>query len=252
MKVLMLVLGSVFLVYLLFVILLYLYQRSFIYFPSAASSGNLPIESFSNQGEKIDVVVLNPGSKRAVIYFGGNAESVANSAVILGKALSGHTLYAVNYRGYASSTGVPTEKALNSDALQFYDILARRHSSIAVIGRSLGSGVATYLAAERDIEKMALITPYDSVMNVARDRFPIFPIALLLKDKFDSVAKVPQITAKTLIILAEHDQVIAAKYSQRLIAAFPEAQRTVHIIAGSGHNDLSNTAEYYALLRDFF
>jgi len=165
--------------------------------------------------------------------------------------LLGHTIYAVNYRGYATSTGQPSEKALTSDALHIYDILEGRHLSIAVIGRSLGSGVATYLAAERKVQKMVLITPFDSVLNVARDRFYFFPIALLLKDKYDSAGKVKQIAAKTLVILAERDQVIAARYSQRLIEAFAKGQVQVKVIGNSGHNDLSNKAEYYRLIESF-
>jgi len=251
MKTLIFIISSALIVYLLFALLLYFYQRNLIYFPSAVNNTDLPLESFFNQGERIDVVVLNPGRHSAIIYFGGNAESVASSAPSLAEALLGHTIYAVNYRGYATSTGQPSEKALTSDALHIYDILDRRHLSIAVIGRSLGSGVATYLAAERKVQKMVLITPFDSVLNVARDRFYFFPIALLLKDKYDSAGKVKQIAAKTLVILAERDQVIAARYSQRLIEAFAKGQVQVKVIGNSGHNDLSNKAEYYRLIESF-
>ena len=251
MKTLMLFIGSFAAVYLLLVLLLYGYQRNFIYFPSGVGNGGLPVESFFNQAQQIDVVVLNPGKERAIIYFGGNAESVAGSAVILAKAFTEHSLYAVNYRGYATSTGVPSENALNSDALHIYDRLAGRHLRITVIGRSLGSGVATYLAAQRKVEKMVLITPFDSVLNIARDKLPFFPITLLLKDTYDSVGRVKQIVAKTLVILAEQDQVIAARHSQRLIGAFAKGQVQVRIIAGSGHNDLAKSAEYYRIIKDF-
>ncbi|EPJ44052.1 MAG: hypothetical protein OFPI_40770 [Osedax symbiont Rs2] len=251
MKTLIFIISSCACVYLLLVLLLYGYQRSFIYFPSPANSGNLPVESFFNQGEQIDVLVHNVGRDSAIIYFAGNAESVAASSPILAKEFAEHTLYAVNYRGYATSSGVPSENALNSDALHIYDSLAGRHLQITVIGRSLGSGVATYLAAQRKIQKMVLITPFDSVLNIARDKFPYFPIALLLKDSYDSVSRVEQIVAKTLVILAEHDQVIAASHSQRLIKAFTKGQVQVRVIAGSGHNDLSNTVEYYRLIKDF-
>lgn len=237
--------------YLLIGIMLFVFQRNFLYFPSANSSHGLTIEAFSNQGQRIEVVVLNAGNERAILYFGGNAEAVIGSAPDLAKALPEQTLYLVNYRGYGGSSGSPTEQALYSDAQFIYDAVANRHASISVIGRSLGTGVGTLLASTRAVSKLVLITPYDSIQRIAQDRFPLYPMSLLLKDKFNSLDRVLAVESKTLVILAEHDEVIPAKYSVRLIDAFPEQQVSVEIIAGTGHNSLSSGAGYYALLQDF-
>ena len=98
---------------------------------------------------------------------------------------------------------------------------------------------------------MALITPYDSIQRIAQDRFPIFPTSILLKDKYNSVERINEIESPTLVILAENDEVIPLRYSVRLIEAFPEQQIIVKTILGAGHNNLSNTDEYYSLLRNF-
>lgn len=237
--------------YLISAAFLFVTQRSFLYFPTAKYPHSLPIEQFSNDGELIDVILLNGGEEKAIIYFAGNAESVAHSAPSFAEVFPNHSLYLVNYRGYGGSTGSPSEKAFYSDALYIYDSLAKRHSSVSVIGRSIGTGVATFLASNRTIEKMALITPYDSIQRIAQDRYPIFPINMLLKDKFDSIGRVAQITAETLIILAEQDSVIPARYSARLIAAFPEQQLSTKTILAAGHDSLTNTQEYYFLLQNF-
>ncbi|MEH6652178.1 MAG: alpha/beta hydrolase [Motiliproteus sp.] len=237
--------------YLLMGLVLFVFQRDFLYFPTAKQPHRLLIEPFSNQGERIEVVVLNPGNDDAILYFGGNAESVILGAPRLAKALTEHTLYLVNYRGYGGSSGSPTEQALYSDAQSIYDAIKNRHAEVSVVGRSLGSGIATLLASTRAVSKLVLITPFDSIQRIAQDRFPLYPMALLLKDRYNSVDRIQTIESKTLIILAEHDEVIPLKYSARLIDAFQEQQISVKIIAGTGHNSLSNGDEYYALLQHF-
>lgn len=242
---------SVISIYLLVAVLLFVFQRDFLYFPTAKYAHSFKVEQFQNEGEHIDVVVLNEGQQDAIIYFGGNGESIAHSANDLNGLFLNQTLYLVNYRGYGGSSGKPTEKGIYADAQFIYDAVVKRHKQISVIGRSLGTGVATLLASSRPISKMVLVTPYDSVQQVAQGRFPVYPTSILLRDKYDSVSRVSKIKAQTLIILAEHDLVIPFKYSDRLIKAFPEQQLKVKTIAGTGHNSLSSTEQYYQLLRSF-
>ena len=179
-----------------------------MYFPTAKAAHTFQLEQFSVDNETIDVVVLNKGKHKAILYFGGNGESVAGSAPHFIKIFPDHTVYLVNYRGYGGSTGNPTEQALYSDALFIYDKISKKHKNISVIGRSLGTGVATFLASKRAITKMILVTPYDSFQNLAQQQYPIYPISFLLKDKYNSSSRVKDINSATLIILAEHDSVI--------------------------------------------
>lgn len=199
---------------------LYLLQRNLMYFPSEKINHSLPVEHFSVENEKIKVLVINKGMAKAVIYFGGNAETVARNARSYTDLFPDYTIYLVNYRGYGGSTGSPTEAALYADAKAIYDSIQDRHQQISIIGRSLGTGVATYLASVRAVDRMILVTPYDSIEEVAYGRYPIYPILFLLTDKYDSAARVRDISAKTLIILAEHDVVIPLENSRRLDQSF--------------------------------
>lgn len=237
--------------YLLMAVLLFVFQRDFIYYPSLKYEHLLTIEPFLNENERIEVVVLNEGKENAILYFGGNGESVVHNSHGFANAFAEHTVYLVNYRGYAGSSGVATEKALYSDAHYIYDVIKDRHSTVSVLGRSLGSAIATYLAATRVIEKLVLITPFDSIQRLAQEAFPFYPIEILLKDKYDSVSRIKNIESQTLIIVAEQDKIIPLKNSVRLIEAFPIQQITVITILGKGHNDLSTTKEYYSLLQNF-
>ncbi|MEJ2323154.1 MAG: hypothetical protein P8Z31_12790 [Gammaproteobacteria bacterium] len=137
-------------VYLLYGAWLYVNQQRLLYYPDfALRRDDLPTEEFAIDGETIRVHALNTEMPRAVLYFGGNAEAVGYQAEALTRALPARALYLVNYRGYGGSTGQPREQALYKDAVFIFDALEERHDTIAVIGRSLGSGVATWLAARR-------------------------------------------------------------------------------------------------------
>ncbi len=231
--------------------LLFLTQRSFLYFPTPEVGHNFDETIFHNEGESICTIVVNRGKEKAILYFGGNGESVAFSASEFASIFPSHTVYLVNYRGYGSSSGKPEEKGLYSDAQYIFDEIKLKHHSISIIGRSLGSGVATFLASKRDVAKLVLITPFDSIQNVAQQKFWIYPMSILLKDKFDSLSRVKQIKVQALIIIAENDEVIGVKHTNNLINAFPASQITVDTIKNVGHNTLSAGERYALLLREF-
>jgi uncharacterized protein len=232
-------------------LLLYISQRSFLYFPTPVVTHNFDNVVIHNEGESINVILVNKEQNKALLYFGGNGETVAVNAPIFANIFPGYTVYLVNYRGYGGSTGSPGERGFYSDALSIFDKIKTKHSEISIMGRSLGTGVATYLAAKRDIGKLVLITPFDSIQNVAKQRFPIYPIKMLLKDKFDSLSRVKDIKAQTLVLIAENDEVIGLKHTENLVKTFPASQVTVKTILNAGHNTLSENDRYYQILKNF-
>jgi pimeloyl-ACP methyl ester carboxylesterase len=230
--------------------LLFIKQRDFLYFPVPSIKHSFDEETFNIAKESIKVTVLNKGRKKAIIYFGGNAESVDYNAYDFSRIFQQHTVYLVKYRGYGGSTGRPEEKAIYSDALHIFDKIKSKYAAVSIIGRSLGSGVATLLASKRNIDKLILITPFDSIENVAQKLYLIYPMSLLLKDKYDSVGRISSITAKTLVIAAEKDQIIDAEHTKRLVNAFPALQITYEVLENTDHNTVSNSEKYYVLLKE--
>lgn len=230
------------LIYVALCALLYFAQRSLLYFPTPAVSlpGATPV-ALTTEGATLRLWTRPTDGADALIYFGGNAEDVATSFEDFAAALPRHALYFVNYRGYGGSSGSPSEAALFADALAVYDHAQASHANIAVAGRSLGSGVAAYLATKRKVQRLVLVTPYDSIVNVARKRFPVFPVSLILTDKFDSASRVPDISAPTLAIVAERDEVIPRRNSDALIVRFPKSHITAEVIPGATHNELGPT-----------
>lgn len=237
--------------YLGFGALLFVMQRSFIYFPSAPVNHGYEEVVFENEGETSKTLLLNKGNKRAILYFGGNAESVAFNATEFEGQFPGYSVYLVNYRGYGGSSGNPSESALYSDALYIYDTLSPGYASISIIGRSLGSGIATYIASMRNVEKLILVTPFDSIQSVAQKQYPFYPMSVLLKDKYNSAQRASVIHANVLILAAEKDRVIGRAHTENLIKAFDKDRPRVVFIEGADHNDISNFPGYYRSINDF-
>jgi pimeloyl-ACP methyl ester carboxylesterase len=240
-------------IYLVACVLFYNGQRGMMYFPTPAVEGAVAEElRLPANGEDLKIWYrLRPTSK-AMLYFGGNAEDVARSIANLRTVFPDHSLYLMNYRGYGGSTGEPSEQAFYADAVALYDLVQQTHATISVIGRSLGSAVAAELAAVRPVERLALVTPFDSIENIVRQRFGYLPVSLLLKDKYELIRRVPAIDAPVFLILAENDEVVPRERSLALIEAFADGNVEAVILSGTDHNSIGNSPDYLGSLRDFF
>lgn len=233
--------------------LLYLQQRHLIYYPQVT---RLAAAQTDFALQRPDAVlrgwVVNPGQRDAVLYFGGNAESVEANREAFARWLPTRTVYLVAYRGYGASDGQPSEAALSADALALYDEVARRHpaGTVAAAGRSLGSGVASHVATERSVTELVLVTPFDSLAAVAQSHYPAFPVRLLLKDRYDSVARLPGYRGKLLVLRAGRDTVVPPPHTDRLLAAYQGQAQVVDFPLAS-HDDLSAEAAYWPAIRGF-
>lgn len=224
---------------------MYATQRSQIYFPTPESAHQharaLRLES---QGERLKVwQVLRPGPG-ALIYFGGNAEDTAANIPAFSVALPHHSLYFANYRGYGGSTGRPSERALLADALALHDHVRALHDEVDVMGRSLGSGVAVHVAAERPVRAVVLVSPYDSLVDVARAHFPWLPVRLLMRDRYDSAGRAARVAAPVLVVIAGDDEIIPRARSDALVSVFRPGQVQVQVAPQAGHNTLDGSPQY--------
>ena len=227
--------------------LLYGSQRAYLYFPVPRRA---EVPSFVMTSGDADVVVSTNGvdSPQAVLYFGGNAEDVSQAVALLATAFQGRAIYAMHYRGYGGSTGSPSEHALVADAGRLFDQVATNHQGIVVVGRSLGSGIALQVAAARRAERLVLVTPYASIAELAAAQFPLFPVGLLLQDRYESWRYAPRIKVPTTVIVADRDEVIPNASSRRLAECFVPGIATVVNFPDAGHNDVSDAPGYPAAL----
>jgi pimeloyl-ACP methyl ester carboxylesterase len=159
-------------------------------------------------------------------------------------------LYLMNYRGFGGSAGSPSEEAIAGDALALFDQVSASHPQIAVVGRSLGSGVAVRLASQRQVTQLILVTPYNSLVEIAARQYPWVPVQWLLKDRFESGKYAAHISVPTLLLVASDDEVIGRDSSQRLLSNFPEGVATLRVVPDSGHNSISGRREYLQWMGD--
>ncbi|MGY2261269.1 alpha/beta hydrolase [Pseudomonas sp. SDO55104_S430] len=227
---------------------LFVFQRALIYYPQARSDASAPLLSLAVDDVQVNVSTRPYNGPKALIYFGGNAEDVSRSLPSFAKAFPDHALYFIHYRGYGGSGGSPSEEAIARDAMALFDKVYAEHPQILVVGRSLGSGVAVRLASVRPVTELLLVTPYNSIEELAARRFRLFPVHWLLTDKFESWRYAEHIGVPTRLIAAENDEVIPAASTQRLYHHFPEGVATLRVILGTGHNSISDSPEYLKAL----
>jgi pimeloyl-ACP methyl ester carboxylesterase len=246
MEVVVLILLVVAAIYLLMAACLYIYQRKLIYYPVAHDADFDAQEiTIENEGVRLHGWVLNPGQDKALIYFGGNSELLTHRSGYFEDVFSNYSVYLFNYRGYGKSQGSPSETALFSDALAIHDRLQEQHTAITAYGRSLGSGVAVYLASQRPLAKLILLTPYDSIADVGQGIYPLFPIRYLIKDRFDSASRAGDIRIPVLIASAELDREIPLAHTLALRERFQQAIVVYLQVAGAAHNDIIDFPEKF-------
>lgn len=240
-----------------FTLVMYLAQDSLIFHPQplserqrAAIAGRGVAESIFLEGKETRLHAWHVKGEPLIIYFGGNAEEVSWMLQEAAGRASGVGWLLVDYRGYGSSSGSPSEKALVEDALRWYDHMSPQHKNIYAFGRSLGSGVAVQLAAQRPIAGVILVAPFDSLVEVGRRYYPFLPVSWMLKHRFDSVALAPAIKSPLLCIVAAEDEIIPPGHSKRLYDAWGGEKRWVGL-EGFGHNSIDAAAGYWPSIRKF-
>jgi len=237
--------------YLVLCAALFFFQRSLIYFPqpNAVNSADSRM-TLSMPDAQVSVVTRERVGPRALIYFGGNAEDVSRNLSEFTEAFPEYAVYLLNYRGFGGSDGSSSEAAIAEDALALFDQVYASHSQIAVVGRSLGSGVAVRLASQRPVQQLILVTPYNSLEEIAAQQYPWVPVKWLLKDRFESGKYAAHIRVPTLLLAASDDEVIPRTSTQRLLESFPQGVAVLRVVPESGHNSISAREEYWRWMGD--
>jgi fermentation-respiration switch protein FrsA (DUF1100 family) len=235
--------------YLAIVALMYVAQRSLMYFPETfrvapAEAGFLEAEEVllkTADGERVIVWHVPPREGRPVVlYFHGNGGAL-RYRVDRFKVLiePGNGLLALSYRGYGGSTGRPTETGLINDAAAAYAFARERYPAERIVlwGESLGSGVAVAIAAEHPVARLVLEAPFLSAADIAARAYPFVPVRWLMKDQFRSDLRIATVTAPALIVHGDRDAVVPIASGQQLYRLIKGPKRFMRI-AGGGHENL--------------
>jgi fermentation-respiration switch protein FrsA (DUF1100 family) len=231
---------------------LFLVQRSFL-FPAPTTTRTTPQAAgfpdaeehvlATSDGEKVIVwhVPARPGHP-VILYFHGNGDFLAGFFGRFRDLIADGTgIIALSYRGYAGSSGQPSERGLLQDAAAAYAFATARYSADRIItwGFSLGTGVAVALADEQPIGGLILEAPYTSALDVAALSFWFVPVRLMMRDQFRSDERIGRVKVPLLIMHGTNDPVIPIALGERLFAIAHEPKQFVRF-AGGGHENLDN------------
>lgn len=245
-------LGSLAIIVVGLLALIWVTQRRLIYFPSAYLPSPIevgltdaqPVTFETSDGLRLGAwFVPGTGSppRLTILVFNGNAGNRAYRAP-LAASLRRHGLQVLltDYRGYGGNPGTPSEQGLATDARAALTYVLSRSdvdaSRIVYFGESLGSAVALRLAVEHKPAGLILRSPFTSLADIGQHHYPILPARLLLRDRFASIDRAPRLRCPVLVIAGDRDTIVPMDYTRRLYAALP-GLKTLVALPDVDHND---------------
>lgn len=237
-------------------IMLYFFQEKLIFLPTTLPQTytyqfSEPYEELfltTKDGASLNGVHFKKeNAKGLILYFHGNAGDLSRWGTIATFFVKkGYEVLIMDYRTYGKSTGKLSEDALYRDAQIFYEyaLAHYKESEITVYGRSLGTGIASYIAAENRPSQLILETPYYSLMDVAGNRFPFLPVKWLLRYKFPSFEYLQRATCPIVIFHGTDDSVVPYDSGKRLYEAIAGNHKKFYSIEGGSHNNLVDFEAY--------
>ena len=220
---------TIFVIYFLVLVFLYFYQRSLLYHPN---ENNYSGDKISVDIEKVKIQTSdniellgwyhekNLTDYKTLVYFHGNAGSLENRIHKLNHFQDMNINFLIiAWRGFNGNKGKPSERGLYVDGKSAIDWLIKKgvdEKNLILYGESLGTGVATHLAQNKNYAGVILETPFTSMVDAAKNFYPYVPINLLLKDKFENFKKVKNINAPILVMHGEVDQIVPFSMGKKI------------------------------------
>ena len=235
---------------------LYFLQEKMLFLPSTLAQDyqydfRYPFEElFFETAEDVSINAIHfkiENPKGVILYFHGNAGDLSRWGIIGEHFVSlNYDVLIMDYRTYGKSTGKLSEQGFYDDAEFCYKYLLKHYDEdeIVLYGRSLGTGIATYLASKHKPKQLILETPYYSILDVAKQRFPIFPVKGLLKYQFPSNEFITSVECPITMFHGTDDAVIPYSSAEKLKAVAPNALTTFITIEGGAHNNLISFENY--------
>ena len=229
MKYFYLVVSSVVLAYFIIILFVYFYQRNLLYHPSENNYLNDKIifnyeEIFIETDKKIKLkswfIKKDLNKFKTILIFHGNAGNLFNRVYKLNELNKlDVNILLISWRGFSGNEGKPTEKNLYHDAEEAVKWLNNRGAiskNIILYGESLGTGVATELGTSNAFGGIILESPFTSIANAAKIYYPYLPVNIILKDRYDSIGKIKNITTPILIMHGKKDNIVPQKMGLEL------------------------------------
>lgn len=229
--------------------LAYLFQDHLIYLPQklsadsverqASALGLVPWPAGKADARGFLAEAAASGVKGTVIVFHGNAgTALARTYYIEPLAKLGYRVILAEYPGYGVRPGKSNEKAIVSDAAQTVRMARETYGPpLFVVGESLGTGVAAAVTQDDpEIKGVALITPWDTLPNMAQSAYWFLPARWLVHDRYDNIRNLELYRGRIAVVLAAEDEIVPTKLTKNLYQSLTQEKR-LWTLASAGHND---------------
>ncbi len=220
---------TIFFIYFLVLVFLYFYQRNLLYHPNENnySEDKISVDIENVRIKTSDNIELlgwyhekNLKDFKTLIFFHGNAGSLENRIHKLNHFRDMNINFLIiAWRGFSGNNGNPSEQGLYEDGKSAIDWLIKKgvsEKNLILYGESLGTGVATHLAQNKNFAGVILETPFTSMIDAAKKFYPYIPVKLLLKDKFENYKKIKNINSPILIMHGEVDQLVPFSMGKKI------------------------------------
>ena len=220
---------ALFLIYITILVFLFFFQRSLLYHPN--------VNNYFNDSLKVDIEEVQIRTTdninllgwfhkkdlnkfKTIVYFHGNAGKLENRIHKLNyfKDMDVNFLI-ISWRGFSGNSGKPTEKGLYKDgksAIDWLKNIGLSENDIILYGESLGTGIATHIAQNRNFAGLVLETPFTSMVDAAKNVYPYIPVGILLKDRYENDKKIKHINIPVLVMHGEADQIVPFEMGKKM------------------------------------
>ena len=191
-----------------------------------------------------------------VLYYHGNSgnmKSVEDYAISFLE--NGFDILVMDYRGFGKSEGIINKQEdLLDDCVFWYDWIKsnKEYKEIVIVGKSLGTGLATYVASKRESNMLMLITPYDKLIEVGKNLYPWFPVNFFMKYKIPSINWIGQVNQPIRIIHGTNDETIHPQRAKALFEKALELGKNVEMVwlDAAKHNNLQMYPQYHEWIKN--
>lgn len=256
MKRLVIVGTSLVFVYLVGAVLLYAFQENFIFLDDELPGDYVydfdgrfkEINLETRDGANLNAIHFKADSaKGLILYFHGNQGNLTRWGKVVEEFVElQYDVLVMDYRGYGKSTGHRSMEAMLKDAELFYEYALNEYSEdeITLYGRSLGTGLASWLAGRHQPKRLILETPYYSLAAMARRYYPIYPSQLALRYNFESFEYLKTAKCRVHIFHGTADAVVPYAQGKKLFESLPEGQGQLITIENGAHKNLAEFGEF--------
>nr|MDD3719953.1 alpha/beta hydrolase [Candidatus Gracilibacteria bacterium] len=242
-------------IYVFFCIYLYLSQKSMIYLPSHQDfyecNGFKYYDKLFFNGTRF---YIKNKSDNVIVVYHGNAGSACDLSNNLKKVLeeTDYSLVFVEYAGYSNDSYSPSIMLLKNDVENIKAYLnIKNFKKVIVYGRSLGTALAAYQSSISNVDKLILVSPFTTFLDLIKSKYPIFPINYMLTERYDNVEYLKNFKNNILIIHGNKDIDVPYKFGKDLYNTLTTKNKEFITIPGKGHNDLENDDSFYKKIMEF-